>query len=348
MPPTNPKGNYKSITGVTKTNVPGIYLGGYFEKLNAICDKITFINSFGHEDSGHLGATELVLSGKYHRGADNGEPPMNPSVGSVILKEKGIINGITGIPNYIVTSRIFADGSAWLNSQYKPFEQSGEGIKNLTLNISKNRFNDRVNLLKQLDKSNNDFLDTAVSLLNNDVKDIFDITREDEDTKSLYGENDFAKNLLMARRLCENGCSIVNVSFGSWDTHSYQDMQFKQKVPILDVGLHALITDIYQRSLQKNILVVIVGEFGRTLINLTAGTDHAPSLCSLCLIGGKFSGGQIIGKCDSKSEYVMSNKLNPPNLFATILEHLEINKELTYTDNFGRPTVINDAIPIII
>jgi hypothetical protein len=359
-PIPNAPPEYRSIIGAIPTNVPGILFGSQFPKQSTIADKMMVFHSFSHSDSGHSGGTHVIMTGEYNRAADNGANPTKPSIGSVVSKVRGENNINTGIPTYIRTGRIFADGAAYLGKPYEPFDPSGDGISNMTLTLDTSRLKDRRNLLNSLDIFNRN-LDTtgtaqgmdaferqSYDLILKSAKDAFDISKEDEKTKELYGDSNLGRNLLLARRLTQSGAGFVTVMHGGWDHHSGILVQWSSLSANLDRCIYALVTDIYNRGLEKEILLVISSEFGRTpRQNSQLGRDHWPELSSLILIGGKSRGGTIYGQSNSKAEYPLANKVSPQDLVATILDHTDIPLHAEFQDNFGRPIRVTDGRVIL-
>jgi hypothetical protein len=359
-PVPNAPPEYRSVVGAIQTNVPGILFGGQFQQQAKIADKMMVFHSFSHGDSGHSGGTHVVMTGEYNRAADNGANPIKPSVGSVVSRVRGENNINTGIPTYIRTGRIFADGAAYLGKPYEPFDPSGDGINNMTLTLDTSRLQDRRNLLKSFDVFNRNLDATGTArgmdaferqsydLILKSAKDAFDISKEDEKTRGLYGNSTLGQNLLLARRLTQSGAGFVTVMHGGWDHHTGIAIEWNRLSANLDHCIHALITDIYNKGLEKEVLLVISSEFGRTpKRNFSWGRDHWPELSSLVLVGGKSHGGTIYGQSNSKAEYPLTNKVSPQDLVATILDHVEVPLHTEFQDNFGRPIKVTDGRVIL-
>ena len=148
---TAPK-EYRSVTGEVKTNVPGITLGGNFSQMAQVADKMAFVRSFHHGNSGHGGGTHWVMTGYNNRGIDNGGLPSRPSIGSIAAKHRGPNHPSTGMPTYVRLGGIAADGPAFLGTPYAPFGTSGEARKNMSLQTKVGRLEDRRSLLTGLDR----------------------------------------------------------------------------------------------------------------------------------------------------------------------------------------------------
>lgn len=149
---------------------------------------------------------------------------------------------------------------------------------------------------------------------------------------------------LVARRLIEAGVRCVTLSFSRWDWHGGNFKRARQDVPMLDQGLTALVDDIHQRGLDKDISVVVWGEFGRTpKINENAGRDHWPNANFAVLAGGGMRTGQVLGATDRTASVPVDRPIHPQEVLATIYHCLGIDlNKTTVTDATGRPQYLLD------
>ena len=162
----------------------------------------------------------------------------------------------------------------------------------------------------------------------------------------------------MARRLIEAGVPFVTVNNRGWDTHNDLVTRLKEgytgaKIPVglipsLDVAYSALITDLHERRLLDDTLVVVMGEFGRTpKLNTQGGRDHWPRVFSVMLAGGGIPGGQVIGASDSMGESQLERPVTPSDLAATIYKLLGIDPQHTLYTSDGRPVqVSHNGVPL--
>ena len=127
---------YRSAVGAIDTNVPGIELGGVFPKMAQVADKMAFVRSFAHNNSGHGGGTHWVMTGYDFPPADNNEPQIKPSLGSILARHRGANNPATGLPTYVRTGGTYGDGASWLGAAYSPFDAAGNARNNMNLQIS--------------------------------------------------------------------------------------------------------------------------------------------------------------------------------------------------------------------
>ena len=151
--------------------------------------------------------------------------------------------------------------------------------------------------------------------------------------------------LLMARRLVEVGVRCVSVTFSDFDTHSDNFNRMRQMLPIVDFGLHALITDLEERGMLNDVSLVIWGEFGRTpKINGKAGRDHWPRVGPAMLAGGGMKTGQVIGATDRQAGVATERPVTYKDIFATLYHNLGINPfSTTIVDPSGRPQYLLDS-----
>lgn len=282
---------------------------------------------------------------------------------------------------------VFAYGSAYLGPSYVPFAVPGDPtapnfkVPNIApLQEVTGRLDDRLALLSGFDRmrraadsglmnSMDQFNKRALDLLTHDKARVaFDLSQEPEELRQRYGKHAWGSRMLMARRLVEAGSSFVTVLMENpyqsgvpqlnqgvynWDSHSvnchiYDDLRVR--LPIYDQAVTALIEDLYNRGLDKRVLLVVTGEFGRTprVENYVGsrtgvkqpGRDHWPQAMSLLVSGGGLRMGQVIGSTNSRGEHPKDCPLTPNDLWATVYQHLGIDPERSFPDYQGRPMPI--------
>lgn len=282
---------------------------------------------------------------------------------------------------------IFSFGSAYLGTSTHPFIVGGDPklpefkVGNLeTRPEVVPRLDDRVALLERLDDwrrrlGENDVMDSvdefngrALDLVTSEkARRAFDLSLEKQAVRERYGMHTFGQRALLARRLVEAGVTFVTVlmenpnvpggvpkqSTYNWDSHAVNCHIFedaKIRFPYYDQAITALIEDLYARGLDRRVLLVATGEFGRTpRISTSIGTqtgvaqpgrDHWPGAMSMLVSGGGMRTGQIVGATNAKGEYPTERPMTPNDLWATILTHLGIDPEKTFPDHAGRPMPI--------
>ncbi|MFO0918717.1 MAG: DUF1501 domain-containing protein [Planctomycetaceae bacterium] len=156
--------------------------------------------------------------------------------------------------------------------------------------------------------------------------------------------------LLAARRLVEAGVRVVTLAYGRWDWHGRPHgtnfENARDHFPVLDQGLSALLDDLQQRGLDRDVTVIVWGEFGRTpVINKHGGRDHWPQVACALLAGGGIRAGQVIGATNKLGEYPTERPVHFQEVFATLYHNLGIDVgQTTLPDRSGRPTYLVDPI----
>lgn len=343
---------YRSVTGEESTPIPGVTVGGTFPQIARVADKMAFVRSFAHTNSGHGGGTHYVMTGYDNKVVDNGGVPSRPSMGSIVSRVRGASNSESGVPTYVRMGGILGDGPAFLGAAYGPFDQNGQARKNMTLTLPEERIGDRRNLLDSLDRMNrqvdrsglmeglDQFEDQAYSLVFGDGSKAFDLKTENPKLVARYGKG-LGEQMLTARRLCEAGAGFVTIQYGGWDMHGTIAQGMKQRSPQLDQAVSAFIEDTYDRGLNENILLVITGEFGRTpRVNKSAGRDHWAPLSTLALAGGGLKMGQTVGESASKVDVPKTTPITPQDLMATVFHVLGVDQKTWFPSPSGRPTTM--------
>jgi hypothetical protein len=350
---------YRSVTGEVKTNLPGVTLGGNFQKMAAVADKMAFVRSFAHTNSGHSGGTHYVMTGYDNRLADNGAVADRPGVGSVVARVRGTNHPETGIPTYIRLGGIYADGPAFLGTAFAPFDPAGEARRNMALAVQEPRLDSRRQLLKGIDnlrreadrsglvKGLDSFDEQAFNIILSRSPQAFDLKYEDPRVVDRYGKG-LGQQLLQARRLCEAGCGFVTVSFGGWDMHGNIKASMDNLGPQVDQAVAAFVEDLSLRGMSDDVLLVISGEFGRTpKINGSGGRDHWAPLSTLALAGGGLKMGQVVGESAEKVDVPKTTAITPQDLMATVFHVLGIDRRIQFTNQAGRPTyMVENGKPI--
>jgi hypothetical protein len=197
-------------------------------------------------------------------------------------------------------------------------------------------------------KDRDQFIDQAWSILASPkLVEALDISREDPKIVERYGKGNpeynadsaprVTENFLVARRLVEAGARVVSLNFSRWDWHGDNFKQGRTEFPLLDNAVSALVLDLHERGLEKDVSVVVWGEFGRTpTINSTAGRDHWPRVNSALLAGGGMRTGQVIGATDKQAGEVIDRPVTFGDIHATLLHNLGIDPHTAIPDAQGR------------
>ena len=351
---------YRGPLGAIATNIAGVYLSELMAQQARIMDKLAILRAVTHTSSSHGTSAHLTQTGYYLRDPQKRENDM-PCAGAVTAQMRGA--NAVGLPAYVAIPQVMRfGGSAYLGKRFSPFETGGDPaaskfeVNNLSLNASLNleRLSDRRTLLASLDRerrvadspgvadSVDHFTREAFDLVTGDrARQAFDIGAEDARTRDRYGRQTTGQSLLLARRLVEAGVTFVTVRVGGWDDHVQIEQRMKDKGPAYDQGFAALVSDLHERGLDRDVLVVAMGEFGRTpRINATAGRDHWGTLMSAVLAGGGLKVGQVVGSSSPKGETPQDLPYRPENILAIVYRHLGIDVRATFNDFSGRPRYV--------
>jgi len=344
------------------TNVPGIQISEHLPRLARITDKLAIIRSISDAVDDH--SDFHCLTGRSKR---NQPPGGWPSFGSTISKVLGPSD--RAIPPYIgleprMQHHPYNDaGPGFIGAGHRSFRPEGSGKDDMTLNgVTLDRLADRRALLAGFDRFRRDldssglmdgldaFNEQAFGVLTSSrLLEALDFQREDRKVIDQYGKGDpkphgdaapmLMEQFLVARRLVEAGARVVTVAFGFWDYHGNNHQNARADSPLLDQGVSALVEDLHQRGLDKDVSVVVWGEFGRSpTINKDAGRDHWPRVTCALLAGGGMKTGQVIGATDRLGGEPVERPVSFGDVFATLYHNLDIDvSKVTIPDLAGRP-----------
>ena len=364
--PSEMRGEFKPI----KTNVSGIEICEHLPKLARLMDKCTLIRSMADCDGSH-DAFQCLTGHNSKR-----QPPGGwPSMGSVVSRLKGTTDpavpsfvGLAPKMGHMPWARTGDPG--FLGVAHAPFQPNrGGGTQDMSLNgVTLERLGDRKALLRSFDQYRRDvdasglmggidvFNEQALGVLTSSkLLNALDLTKEDPRLVERYGKGvdecrddggpRLTEHFLTARRLVEAGARVVTLAFSRWDYHSNNFGQLREDLPLLDRGLSALITDLHERGMDKDVSVVVWGEFGRTpVINAKGGRDHWPRVSCALLAGGGMRHGQVIGATDKIGGEATDRPVAFGEVFATLYQRLGIDvTKTTLTDLAGRPQYLVDG-----
>lgn len=362
--PAEVRGEFKPID----TNVPGIRIGEHLPRQAKIMDKLAILRSACHTNAGHGMGSQWMLTG--YQPTIEVNDNIYPSCGSVVAKMNG--PNEPGLPAYVNLPRSLNLGkAAYLGASFNPFapdndpNNDGFQVRNLRLpgRVPADRLSRRKDLLNSLDTVRRD-IDTKGDLFGLDTfyrdglemvtdpkaQRAFDIAKEPMKLRDTYGRNDLGQCCLLARRLVEAGVTYVTIQAGGgWDTHGDNFKQLKTNLlPKFDQAVSALVSDLCDRGLQNDVLVMAMGEFGRTpKINSGAGRDHWPGAMSVLYAGGGLKMGQAIGTTNALAEYPTSKPASPGCVLSSMYHVLGIDHKHVFYDDAKRPMpILNEGEPI--
>jgi hypothetical protein len=277
----------------------------------------------------------------------------HPSYGSVVAHEMEKLVPELEIPPFVSIGGA-SQGPGFLGMAYAPFEVDANGqIRDAEMSVPWQRMYDRMKLLGVLESRFIDerrgtaaeehakILKKTQDLLTSEQMKAFKVRSEPKEMIDKYGDNNFGRGCLMARRLVEVGVPFVEVHSGGWDLHQNCFTTLQTKLPELDKAFAALVDDLQQRGMLESTVILCMGEFGRTpRINGNSGRDHFARAWSVVLGGAAIKGGRAIGKTNTDGTTVESEPHSSEDLMATVCEALGISLKTVYTAKNGRPMKI--------
>jgi hypothetical protein len=331
------------------TNVPGIEICELMPRQAKIMDKLAILRGvkFVDEHSAHM-----VMTGFPDR-------VRRPCFGSMVSFHK---QRQDGFPPYVsLMNNKDSEDPEYCGAAHRPFVPSGPGLENLSLTsaVSLDRLDNRKELLRSLDTIEravdyrgamtgvDAFTTRALDMITTkEARLAFDVEKEPREVQERYGREN--RDFLRARRLVEAGVSVVTLATGGWDTHSDNFQTMRKQLPRIDQGIHALVTDLHERGLDKDVAVVMWGEFGRTpRINGSAGRDHWSPAGFALMAGGGMKMGQAIGETDARGERPIGRGIAPSNVLATLYRHMGIDTQATLPDHNGRPMYVLEERDVV-
>jgi hypothetical protein len=347
-------GEFKAIG----TNVDGVQFSEHLSKLAKQMDKMTVIRSMTSSEGAHERSRYLM-----HTSYDLIPTIKHASVGAWLARTTERVNKNIP-PNILIGNGGNFTTSGFLDKIYDPLVigDPKAGLQNVKLppNVTEREFAHRRGLAAKLDgafrdkykhanvKAYTDYYAQAVRMMQSEDVKAFDINKESQTVRDEYGESRFAQGCLLARRLVETGVRFVEITDNGWDTHQDNFETLEEKLPVLDRGLSALLSDLQRRGLLETTLVVLTTEFGRTpKVNGRAGRDHYPRVFSAMMAGGGIRGGRIHGGSDAKGTAIKNNAVNPADFNATIAYAMGVSHKTKVISKIGRPFALaNEGKPV--
>jgi hypothetical protein len=354
--PAEIRGEFKPIP----TALPGVQIGELLPKTAAVMNKLAVIRSiYGliDEHSSWQSLTGFPMNQAKREG--------RPNFGCIAAKMQGSTDRV--MPAYVDLFPTMQHkpynipGPGTLGHGYTGVKVDGEDMAVMKLNgLSLAQLGDRRRLMERIDDARrtadmnglDPFYQRAFDVLTSSkLLRALDVEREPVALRDRYGRGSakhlgdgapmWNDQLLIARRLVEAGARVVTVAYGFWDTHGRNFQHLRRHLPLFDQGVSALVDDIYARGLDRDVSVVVWGEFGRTpKINKDAGRDHWAPANSASLCGGGMRVGQVIGSTDSTAAYPKDHPIHYRDVLATIYHNLGIDPHAMVEDVAGRPAPI--------
>jgi hypothetical protein len=344
----DPKPRKKDVMGKTEaipTKADGILLGHYLKKTAEVTDKLCIINSMNSTQGAHEQGSYIMHTSYDMRGTIK-----HPSLGSWVLRLGGRLH--PELPGFVaIDSSPDLTGGGFFGAKYAaaPIGRPDEGLKDCRRDssVSAEDFERRLSLADKLNrqfhqrypnadvKAYEELYREAVALMNSKDLDAFDLRKESEATRNLYGAGRFSQGCLLARRLVEHGVRFVEVQLGGWDTHYDNFTGVEGRCREFDQAYAALISDLEKCGKLDETLVVVATEFGRTpeiKVEHQLGRDHHPSAFSCVLAGGGVKGGVRHGESDASGNKVRKDMVTVQDFNATIAHALGLpHDEVLYS-----------------
>jgi hypothetical protein len=319
-------------------------------------DKLSIVRSMSTREADHM-------RGRYymHTGYVPNPSVKHPSYGSVIAHELSATREDLEIPPFVSVGGN-SEGPGFLGMAWAPFSVNSNGqVRNLDMGIEPDRLTQRMQALKMMESGFIDsnrgiaagehakVLSKTLSLMTSEQMKAFKVMQEPEDVQERYGQTNFGRGCLMARRLVESGVPFVEVGLGGWDNHQniFQTLE-NTKLPELDRGMSALMEDLAARDMLDDVAVIWMGEFSRTpRINGNNGRDHWARSWSAVVGGAGMNSGIAVGATNEDGTSVVGPSQSSEDLMATVCHSLGISLETTFTSQSGRPMKIANGGKVI-
>ncbi len=341
-------------TKAIPTSVPGIQIAEAWPKTAQVMNEMSLIRSMTNKEGNHQRASYQLHTGYLPTGTVK-----HPILGASLAKQLADVN--LELPAVVSVGRGEL-GAGFLGVDYEPFviTEPGEMPANVEPTVVSARYQRRLGLLGNLEgefagrgakaavDSHRRVYDKATRLVNSPNVKVFDISDEPESLRQQYGDSDFGRGCLLARRLVEQGVTFVEVVSRGWDTHDNNFERTTNLANAVDPAMAALISDLKQRGRLDSTLVVWMGEFGRTpKINAKTGRDHFPKAFNVALAGGGVRGGQVIGKTADDGMGVEDSPVSVADLFCSICHAFAVDPRTEFMSPIGRPLKIVDGGNVI-
>ncbi len=344
--PLEVRGEFRPIS----TSVPGIRICEHTPLLAGDMQRLAILRGIRSNDLGDH-TPHYISTGFPDRG-------VRPAFGSVVSYLRPRTDGL---PPYVSAYTPEHEGPTYLGPAHGAFVPRGDGLENLSLarDVTLDRLGDRRALLGRLDAfrravdlresfgAMDAFEQQAFDIITTPrARTAMDLDQEPREVRSRYGR--FWESFVLARRLAEAGVSVVTLKIGDWDTHERNFIDMRDQLPELDLAFHSLVGDLYDRGLERDVAVVMWGEFGRApRISRGDGRDHWPEAGAAVIAGGGFRVGQAIGETDAEGGRSLGPPNSPSNVLATLYRHLGIDPAVTIPDHNERPMHVLDDREVV-
>jgi len=344
------------------TNVPGTQICEHLPRLAKMADRYTIVRSISDAIDDH--SDFMCQTGRRKNGQPpGGWPTMGSSVSRLLSGSDSSIPAFIGLEPRMQHRPYNAANAGYAGVSHDAFRPAADAKSDMVLNgISTERLADRRALLSAFDTFRRDvdatglmsgldgFNQQAFGMLTSSrLLQALDLKNEDPKLLERYGKGDtkvhgdaapmLNEQFCVARRLVEAGARFVTVAYGFWDYHGNNFGNARNDLPLLDQALSALYQDLHDRGMERDVSVIVWGEFGRSPnINKDGGRDHWPRANCALLAGGGMKVGQVIGATDRLGGEPSERPVQFGEIFATLYHSLGIDvNKVTIPDFTGRP-----------
>jgi hypothetical protein len=346
--PDTVRGDLKAIP----TSVPGIQIGERFPRLARLMRHAAILRSMSTPEADH-GRARIAMHTGFRPGAGG---ISYPGLGSTVAAEIG--DPDSPLPNFVVTGSplnkydVLRD-PGFRGPRFQPLvlEDLNHGLENARPAVADDAFDRRVRLLEQVEgrfaravqapaaEAHHAGLDSALKLMRSGRSEAFNLGAEPRAVLEGYGDHDFGRGCLLARRLVEAGVAFVEVYLSNWDSHERKVAEgTRDLMTQVDMGASALLSDLRSRGLLDRTLIIWMGEFGRTpRLNQAGGRDHHAKAWTSVLFGGGIRGGRVIGSTDAQGAEVTERPISANDFMATVCRILGIDHQRQVMTPGGRP-----------
>ena len=359
----DPKPENNEVMGETNainTSADGIQIGSWLPKTAKQMHNATIVRSLNTNQGAHAQANYLLHTSYQRRGTI-----IHPSMGAWVSRFTEKINR-TLPSNVKINGGSDVIGAGYFEKKHGPLPlgNPSAGVQNVkkATYLDQSMYNKRLDIAGEFNKSflgtypqkqiraYTDLYDDAIRLMKSEDLVAFDLSKESQQIRDEYGDDNFGQGCLLARRLVASGVRFVEVQLGGWDMHNDVFGNLEDKAAILDSGLSSLLSDLERQGMLDSTMVVLASEFGRTpeIKPGRNGRDHHPTSFSTLLAGGGIKKGYVHGKSDKPGHYVEEKGVGMEDLNATIAHAMGISVNKTIFSPGGRPfKVAHGSQPIL-
>ena len=349
-------------TETIQTAIPGVAFAKGWENMAAAAGDLAVIRSMTNKEGNHQRASYQLHTGYSPTGSVR-HPSISAGVVQQIAPEEFNLPASVTIGNG--GNNLAGIGGGFLGVRYDPLAipKAGEmprDVRPARGALDERRVRSRLDLMNRLDgafaargggrvvENHRQIYQQAGELMLDPNLDVFTLDDEPQEVKDRYGDSEFGRGCLLARRLVESGVTYVEVRMGGWDTHTDNFTKVPENAAQVDPAFAALIADLKSRGLLDDTLILWTGEFGRTpKVNARGGRDHFPRAFNSVLAGGGVRGGQVIGSTTADGMAVEDRPVHVDDLLRSCCHALGVDADHEHLSPLGRPLRVVDKGEVV-